>query len=119
MKENLTRLIALKTVGMLLCVVPVTAAILSYFPLWLGGTTEVLSGIAVLLCVLAHVPLLRGLKRLFDTSASWAMWLVLFILFLFLSKIADEITVIAFVGFVSNALGAVVLKIAERYRTDK
>ncbi len=120
MSPNLTRLIVYKTLGMLVCIVPVTVAILSYFPLWLGGGgTEVLSGLAILLCTLAHAPLLRGLKRIFNSSASWAMWLVLFIAFLLLSEIAEQMTVISLVGFITNAIGAVLLKIGEEYREKK
>ena len=117
MDGRLTRLIVLKALGMAICVLPVTAAILYYFPLWIGGGgTKALSGFAVLLCAIAHVPLMRGLKRIFESSSSFAMWLCIFIIFLLLSEIADEMTVIAFYGFISNALGAVVLKIADRYR---
>ena len=36
----------------------------------------------------------------------------LFVLFFVLSKIADEMTVIAFVGFVSNLLGALLFKLS-------
>ncbi len=42
------------------------------------------------------------------------MWFLCFALFFSLSKIADEMTVISFVGFVSNLIGAGVFKLAGR-----
>ena len=117
MTGNLKRLVFFKTLGILVAVVPTLATILFYFPLWLGGSgIEILSGFTVLLCVLAHVPLFKALKRLFNSSASFALWLVLFVAFFLLSRIADQMTVISFVGFVSNLAGAVLLKLGERYR---
>ena len=119
MNENLGRFVIFKTLGILACTVPPTVAILTYFPLWLGGSgTAVLSGVAVLLCTLAHVPLFRAFKRLFTSSATWAMWLFIFILFLLLSKITEQMTVIAFVGFISNSIGAILFKIGDIYRGD-
>ena len=44
------------------------------------------------------------------------VWLVLFVLFFMLSKIANEMTVISFVGFVSNVTGAILFYIAKRIR---
>ena len=43
------------------------------------------------------------------------MWLIAFILFLSLSRIADEMTVISFVGLISNLIGSLIFKLARRY----
>ena len=108
--------IALRTLGMLFCILPVTGAILSYFPIWLGcDGSKVLSGFTVLLCIMAHVPLIKGIKRLLASSASYMMWLIVFISFLILSNIAKEMTVISFVGFLGNLLGAVMFKLSEHF----
>ena len=43
------------------------------------------------------------------------LWLVTFVLFMMLSRIANEMTVISFVGFVSNLAGACLFKAAKKY----
>ena len=60
------------------------------------------------------IPLYRLMWRALSSSSSYIMWLVLFLTFLALSKIATQMTVIAFVGFVGNLLGAVCFAIAGR-----
>ena len=115
-RNNIVYRIIFKTAGMLFSIAPVTIAILSYFPIWIGGGGgKVLSGFTVLLCALAHVPLLKGLKKLFESPASYTVWLVMLIAFLVLSNIAHEMTVISLIGFISNALGAVMFKLADKF----
>ena len=110
--NNLAYSLIFKTVGMLFCIVPVTAAILSYFPIWIGtGGVKVLSGFTLILCVIAHVPLIKAAKNLFKSPASYTVWLFIFVAFLILSSIAEEMTVISFVGFLGNLVGAVMFKL--------
>ena len=105
----------LHIVGIMLCVLPPAYCILSYFPLWKReGSLELLSGMTVMLLALAARPIFKlALERL-KSSAAWGMWLLLFLLFFALSRIADEMVVISFVGFVGNIMGAVCLRIAKR-----
>ena len=115
-QNNITKYLLLKTVGILLCTLPPLFAILSYFPVWCAkGGEYVFSGFTLLLIALAFMPLYRGFKRVLASSASYTLWLVLFGAFFILSKIAYEMTVISFVGFVGNSLGAVFFKLSERY----
>lgn len=103
--------IIFKLVGLFFCTVPPLAAILLYFPLWTDrGGAAALSGFALLLIVLAMTPLFNMIKLLFRTPAAYTMWFIIFIAFLLLSEIAQEMTVIAFVGFVGNVIGAIFLK---------
>jgi nicotinamide riboside transporter PnuC len=46
--------------------------------------------------------------------SSYFLWLILFLLFFALSKIADQMTVISLVGFIGNLLGAICFFIAKR-----
>ena len=102
--------------GLIFCIVPPTVAILSFFPFWIGvGEAKVASGFVLLLCVIAHAPLLKAIKRLLKSEASYLMWLVIFLLFLLLDAIAFEMTVISFTGFIGNLIGAVFFKLSERY----
>ena len=64
------------------------------------------------------MPFYRGIKRLFQSAASYTLWFIAFIIFFMLSKIADEMTVISFVGFIGNSIGALFFKLSERCSED-
>lgn len=104
----------LRILGIALSTVPVFVSVISYFPLWReAGGGRLISGGALLLVILAWVPLFRFVKRLIASPSAYMMWLVIFLTFFMLSKIAEQMTVISFVGFVGNALGAVSFKLAD------
>ncbi len=97
--------------GLLVSVVPPIFATLSYFPIWKNKQNgSLLCGWTLLLILLAGKPVYNHLKRTFSSPAAYTMWFVIFSVFFALSKIADEITVIAFVGFVSNLIAALFFK---------
>ena len=103
-----------RILGIALSTVPVFVSVISYFPLWReAGGGRLISGGALLLVILAWVPLFRFVKRLIASPSAYMMWLVIFLTFFMLSKIAEQMTVISFVGFVGNALGAVSFKLAD------
>ncbi|MBQ7363195.1 MAG: hypothetical protein IJW48_01965 [Clostridia bacterium] len=113
---NLKLKVLFYSVGMLLCTLPPLLAILSFFPLWIGGeSVKIASGFTLLLCLLAHVPLIKFVKRILSSGASYSMWLIMFLCFFVLENIAYEMTVISFAGFIGNLLGAVFFKLAARY----
>ncbi len=66
--------------------------------------------------VLCFHPLMKHLRRIFATAASYVMWLFIFAVFLLLSQIAEEMTVISFFGFIGNLIGAVCFKFAKMRR---
>lgn len=104
----------LRTVSIALCVIPVTVSILCYFPVWRAEGGEVLlSGVTMLLLALASLPLYKLLANKLRSPAAYTVWLIAFLIFLSLSKIADEMVVISFTGFVGNALGAIIYRLAE------
>ena len=110
----------LRLAGIALCVVPVTVSILCYFPVWRAEGGEVLlSGVTMLLLALASLPLYKLLAHKLRSPAAYTVWLIAFLIFLALSKIADEMVVISFTGFVGNALGAIVYRLAEGGRKDE
>lgn len=98
-------------------VIPVAAAALGYFSLWRErGSAEVLSGTALILLLLASAPLFKLIKRALASPSIPLVWLVFFLLFFTLRSIADEITVISFVGLISNSIGALLFKLAQKYK---
>lgn len=106
--------------GYSLCVIPPTVATLTYFPLFrsVGGGAVIAGGTALLL-ILSIQPLWqRGLKLL-SSGTVFLPWLLLFLLFSGLAKIADEMTVISFVGLLSNLLGAGVLRLSGGIRRKR
>ncbi len=117
---DLSRSLLLRALGITFCTVPVIACILSYFPLWIERSdNSTLSGFSLLLFALALIPFYKSIKRLLTSPASYTVWMIVFIVFFILSRIADEMTVISFVGFVGNVIGALFFKLAEKYREGK
>ena len=106
--------------GILVSCLPVTACVLSYFPLWQERGSEcVLSGIALLLLLLALIPLIRIISGRLKTPSAYMIWLAVFVLFFSLSRISEQMIVISFVGFVTNLIGSVFFKLAKRYEGKK
>ena len=118
MKREIFRL-ALKVTALISATVPVIIATLSYFPLWRekGGLT-VLSGFTLLLLLLAIVPLIKLLTRLLNSPTATTMWLVLFLTFFVLSKIADEMVVISFVGYLGNLAASFLWRFSGRLKRE-
>lgn len=107
----------LRALGLALCVLPPALATLSYFPLWMErGATHAVSGVCALLLVLCAVPLLRYARRIFRAPSAVTLWAILFVLFYALSRIADEMCVITFMGLIGNAMGAAVFRLGKERR---
>ena len=113
-KNNYTiKSIFLRVIGLVLCVIPVSVAVLSYFPAWRAEGGEVLlSGATLLLLCMAAVPLYKLISAKLRSPAAYTLWLIAFILFFLLSNIAEEMVVISFTGFVGNLLGAIAFRLA-------
>lgn len=111
---------ALRLIGFLFSVLPPALAALSYFPLWRSeGSHSSLSGICALLLCLSAVPICKYLARKLASPAAYMLWLIIFLVFFFLSRVADEMTVIAFTGFVGNLIGALCFKLSEGKRNEE
>ena len=111
MKRKILSLIAI-----LVSTVPAVTAVLLYFPIWRAkGGEYALCGLTLLLLLLSAVPFFKLFKRIFSSPSAPMMWFLIFVFFLLLSKIADEITVISFVGFISNLIGSSFIKLARGY----
>lgn len=119
MPDNTLKRHALTLIAVLISVIPPAAAILLYFPVWKSaGAVSVVSGFGILLLTLASVPILRLIGERFKSPSAHVMWLVLFIIFFALSKIAEQMVVISFVGFVSNLIASFIFRAARGRKNE-
>jgi hypothetical protein len=101
--------------GFLLCILPPAICTLNYFPLWREvGYESCIAGGGALILALCAIPIYKLIMERLKSFSSYIMWLVLFLLFFGMSRIADQMTVICFVGFVSNVLGAICFFVAKK-----
>ena len=112
--------LALHITGFLLCVVPPVVCTLNYFPFWrTEGYESCIAGGCAFLLVICALPLFKLFAKALSGYSSYFIWLILFLLFLSLSKIADQMTVISFVGLIGNLLGAILFRIAKKIGRSK
>lgn len=118
--NNVKKLLLFKALGLAVCILPVSAAIFTYFPLWASRRdNSVLSGVALVLFFMALVPLYKYVGKALKSPSAHTLWFIVFAAFFLLSKIADEMTVISFVGFISNLAGSFIFKLADRYKNGR
>lgn len=117
---NPTRRLIFNALGLAISVIPVAVAILSYFPIWARREdASLLSGVSLVLVAIALVPFYKHVKESLKSPSAPLMWFFLFMTFLILSRIADEMTVISLVGFTTNLIGSLLFKIAKRYGEEE
>lgn len=115
MKTNGKAAILLRIIALFFCTGPVMSAILLYFPLWKEkGGDAVLSGFSLLLILASLLPLVKLFKRMLRSPSVYMMWLIAFLIFFLFSKIADQMTVISFVGFAGNFIGSIFFRLARK-----
>lgn len=118
-RNNPTRQLLFNALGLFFSVIPPAVSIFSYFPIWVAREdASVVSGLSLVLILAALIPCFKYVKEALRTASAPFMWLVIFITFMLLSKIAHEITVISFVGFVGNTIGAIFFKLARTKRDE-
>lgn len=114
-KTNPTKRLVYNASGLAISIIPVSIAIFSYFPIWAKrDDNSLLSGISLLLIAVALVPLYKHIRQTLRSPSAPLMWFFSFAIFLLLSRIAHEMTVISFVGFVTNLIGSLFFKAAKR-----
>ena len=119
MSNEKNRLI-LKLLGLLISTIPPIISALSFFPIWKSrGAKEVISGLALIFILLSAIPIFRALKSALHSPSAPLVWFFIFIIFLALSRIANEVTVIAFVGFISNLAGSFLFYLSRKGKENK
>lgn len=114
--NNPARRLLFSALGLIISVIPVAVSIFSYFPIWIAREdASVISGLSLVLTVLALVPFYRHVRSYLRSASAPLMWFIIFAVFFMLQRIAKEMTVISFVGFTSNFVGSLFFKLAKRY----
>ena len=114
-ETNPTKRLLYNAIGLAISIIPVSIAILSYFPIWAKREdSSLLSGLSLILIAVALVPLYKHIRQALGSPSAPLMWFFTFAVFFLLSRIADEMTVISFVGFVTNVIGSLFFKAARR-----
>lgn len=109
-----------RALGVAFSTLPPLFAVLSYFPLWKERGSEVMvSGLCLFMILISVVPLIRAVKSLLKSPSAPFIWFLIFLVFFSLSKIADDITVISFIGFISNLIGAFFFSLARRFEVKR
>ena len=105
----------LNLLGIISCTVPVFLSIILYFPLWIRADSgRFISGFCVLLLSLAAMPVYRYIKRRLSNIPAYTLWLLIFLICFLAGRIINEVTVISFIGFLGNLVGALIFKISAR-----
>ncbi len=114
-----TKYFILYAVGLIVCIVPPVVAVLMNFPVWIHkSSAATLSGISLVLLVLCCIPFYKAILAYVRSASSPVMWLLLFLFCFLFGSIVDEMTAISFVGAISNTVGAVIFKIAKKYKRE-
>ena len=97
----------LSLLGYLFSTIPAAAAVVAYFPVLRerGEGEAALSLGAVLLLVIAVLPLWRAAKAFFRSPSAWKIWLALLLFFFLTGRIAAQMVVISTVGLLGSAVG--------------
>lgn len=91
--------------------VPLIAA-LTQFPVWIDRSSEAtMSGVFLLLALLSCVPFLRQIKEFMKSPSAPIIWTVLFVLFIVLRNIIDQMVIVCFFGMIANFLGSGLYKL--------
>ena len=113
----MTKRVILTALGYLFCLAPPILAILERFPiLSREGSGPLLSGLALLLLLIAMIPLKRGLTallhRFLKSPSAFTVWGVIWIIFEIFGRIAATIADIALIATLSSLIGAVFFRLA-------
>ncbi len=111
------RRVVFTALGYLLCILPPVAAILNRFPLWAReGGRPVLSGMALLLLLVAAIPFRRGILRAvqkwLESPSAYGVWLLIWLGALWLGRISEAVADIALLSTLTSLLGAFCFRLA-------
>lgn len=87
-------------------------ATLSQFPVWVDKSAEsTVSGLFLIFAFASAIPFFKQIKAFIKSPSVWVLWCVLFVFFVALQNIIDEMVIVCFVGMIANIVGAGVYKL--------
>lgn len=87
-------------------------ATVTQFPIWVDRSAgATMSGLFVFFALLSAIPFFKQIKAYFKSPSAWVMWTVIFVVFVVLRSIIDEMLIICAVGMVGNMIGAGIHKL--------
>lgn len=99
--------------------IPPAAATLYYFPIWQrSGGLYLISGMTLLLLLFSALPIMKFMRKWLKSPSVILIWAVVYLLFFSLSRIGEQVTVIAFYGLVGNIVGAFLFKLSKKMRNE-
>ncbi len=112
--KNTTKGNIIKGIAVVIDVAGPLAATFSQFPVWINrSSAATMSGLFLIFALLSCIPFFKQIKAYFHSPAAWVMWLILFVFFLLLNNIIEEMVLVCFIGLISNCIGAVIYKIGK------
>jgi len=112
--SNATKGNILKIIAIVIDVGGPLVATLTQFPIWVDrSAAATMSGLFLIFAFLSCLPFLNYIKAYFRSPAVWVVWLVLFVLFMCLYNIIEEMLIVSFVGLIANCIGAIIYKIGK------
>lgn len=104
--------VAFKFLGFVFCIVPPILATFDQFPVM--NVQKKVSFLFLILFVASLVPIIKYIKKAFESPSAWMMWGVLLLFSIFMRVIASEFYTVALIGFIGSIIGAVFFNLAKR-----
>ena len=109
------RYFVFRTLGIIFSVIPPMLCTLLYFPIYAEASAEKLLSLGTLtLLLIAFLPLTRIVAARLKSPSATLIWLAIFLLFYLLGRIAAEMTVVSFFGFIGNLIGSVFFALSKK-----
>lgn len=105
--KNRTKGAIIKGAAITLDVVAPLVATLSQFPLWIEKSADAtMSGLCLIFILISCLPFIKQIREFFKSPSSWMIFTILFVFFVVMRNIIDQMLVVSFVGAVANIAGA-------------
>ena len=102
----------MRFIAIAICVLPPFFVTLKYTLTWMAQGEGVegifniaLPGVAVVVGIFCAIPIYKYISKIIKSPSMWFIWTVMWVLSELLSRVIDEMRVIAFVGAVCNVIG--------------
>ncbi|MBR3806663.1 MAG: hypothetical protein IKJ13_07540 [Clostridia bacterium] len=105
--KNRTKGAIIKGAAITLDVVAPLVATLSQFPLWIEKSADAtMSGLCLIFILISCLPFIKQIREFFKSPSSEMIFTILFVFFVVMRNIIDQMLVVSFVGMVANIAGA-------------